>query len=47
MEDCTTMGKINGYKITGPNCNSIFLPTAGYRDGKSASIRETGIFGDY
>ena len=23
-----------GYKVTGPNGNSIFLPTAGYKDGK-------------
>lgn len=29
----TTIGGSNGYKVTGPNGNSIFLPAAGYRDG--------------
>lgn len=43
----TMMENINGYMMTGPNGNSIFLPVAGYRDGKSASLRETGIVGDY
>ena len=27
----TTQGGQNGYKVTGPNGNSIFLPAAGYR----------------
>ena len=26
---------VKGYKVTGPNGNSIFLPAAGYRDGSS------------
>lgn len=26
---------VNGYEVTGPNGNSIFLPAAGYRDGSS------------
>ena len=26
-----TKGNVNGYKVTGPNGNSIFLPAAGYR----------------
>ena len=29
----TTKGGHNGYKVTGPNGNSIFLPAAGFRDG--------------
>lgn len=31
----TTMGGHNGYKVVGPNGNSIFLPAAGYRNGDS------------
>ena len=27
----TTQNSVNGYKLTGPNGNSIFLPAAGYR----------------
>ena len=29
----TTQNGVNGYKVTGPNGNSIFLPAAGYRIG--------------
>jgi hypothetical protein len=29
----TTLGGVKGYKVTGPNGNSIFLPTAGYMYG--------------
>ncbi len=29
----TTYNNVNGYKVTGPNGNSIFLPVAGYRLG--------------
>ena len=29
----TTQNGVNGYKVTGPNGNSIFLPAAGYRNG--------------
>ena len=28
----TTQNGVNGYKVTGPNGNSIFLPAAGYRN---------------
>ena len=28
-----TLNDMNGMKITGPNGNSIFLPSAGFRDG--------------
>ncbi len=31
----TTQNGVNGYKVTGPNGNSIFLPAAGYRLGSS------------
>lgn len=31
----TTKNGVNGYKVTGPNSNYIFLPAAGYRDGTS------------
>ena len=30
--DWTTQNGVNGYKVTGPNGNSIFLPAAGYMD---------------
>lgn len=35
-EDCTWEWKNekSGYKVTGPNGNSIFLPTAGYKEDK-------------
>ena len=31
----TTQNGVKGYKVTGPNGNSIFLPAAGRRDGSS------------
>ena len=31
----TTQNGVKGYKVTGPNGNSIFLPAAGNRDGSS------------
>ena len=31
----TSQGGHNGYRVTGPNGSSIFLPAAGYRDGSS------------
>ncbi len=39
----TTQNEVNGYKVTGPNGNSIFLPAAGYRDRTGAYYR--GIYG--
>lgn len=48
-EECTwtwtTKGGHNGYKVVGPNDNSIFLPAAGYRDG--TSLYRAGEYGDY
>lgn len=34
----TTQGGHNGYKVTGPNGKSIFLPAAGYRYGTSLNL---------
>jgi len=36
---------VNGYKVTGPNGNSIFLPAAGYRGG--TSLNYDGSHGFY
>lgn len=41
----TTQGGHNGYEVTGPNGNSIFLPAAGLREGTSLS--SAGETGDY
>ncbi len=41
----TTQNEVNGYKVTGPNGNSIFLPAAGYRDG--SSLYNAGSSGYY
>ena len=35
----TTHNGVNGYRVTGPNGNSIFLPAAGYRDGTEVSYQ--------
>ena len=41
----TTLGGHNGYRVTGPNGNSIFLPAAGCRYGTSLySAGEWGIY---
>ena len=36
---------VNGYKVTGPNGNSIFLPAAGFRSG--TSLTYDGSYGRY
>ena len=41
----TTHNGVKGYKVTGPNGASIFLPAAGYRDG--ASYYNAGSYGYY
>ena len=41
----TTQNGVNGYKVEGPNGNSIFLPAAGYRTG--SSLYSVGIRGYY
>ena len=39
----TSLNGVNGYKVTGPNGNSIFLPAAGYRGGTHVNSR--GLYG--
>ena len=41
----TSQGGHNGYKVTGPNGNSIFLPAAGWRIGTASY--DLGEFGRY
>ncbi len=41
----TTQNGVKGYKVTGPNGNSIFLPAAGYRYG--SSLDDAGVLGYY
>ena len=41
----TTQIGVNGYKVTGPNGNSIFLPAAGSRGG--SSLYDAGSIGGY
>ena len=41
----TTEGGHKGYRVTGPNGKSIFLPFAGYRNG--TSVRYQGSYGYY
>ncbi len=48
-EKCTwtwiTQNGVNGYKVSGPNGNSIFLPAAGYRNDSSLDFAGShGIF---
>ncbi|MBR3846448.1 MAG: DUF1566 domain-containing protein [Alistipes sp.] len=38
----TSQGGHNGYKVTGKNGNSIFLPAAGWRGGSSLGAGEYG-----
>ena len=40
----TTQNGKNGYKVTGPNGNSIFLPAAGYRDGSLLCYAGSGSY---
>lgn len=35
----TSVNGVNGYRVTGPNGNSIFLPAAGYRYGEDVKGR--------
>ena len=41
----TKLNGVNGYKVTGPNGNSIFLPAAGFRYGTSSL--GVGSYGGY
>ena len=41
----TTHNNVNGYKVTGPNGNSIFLPVAGYKGaGPTYPAGEDGLY---
>ena len=41
----TTQNGVNGYKVTGPNGNSIFLPAAGIM--RLGTLYSAGAYGDY
>ena len=41
----TAINGVSGYRVTGPNGNSIFLPGAGYRDG--TGVYDRGSLGRY
>lgn len=41
----TSVNGVNGYRVTGRNGNSIFLPAAGYRYGKNMYYH--GVYGYY
>lgn len=41
----TTLNGVNGYKLTGPNGNSIFLPASGYYYG--IDVYNSGYYGFY
>ena len=43
----TTINEVKGYKVTGPNNNSIFLPASGQRDYRSGSLDSVGSDGFY
>ena len=43
---CTWTWTGNGYKVTGPNGNSIYLPAAGYRHC-NGGVDNVGTYGDY
>ena len=40
IEKCTWVREADGYHVTGPNGNSIFLPYTGFREGSSLSYSE-------
>ena len=49
VEGCTwewtVLNDVNGYRVTGTNGNSIFLPAAGYISGKE--VEYPGVYGMY
>lgn len=45
VNNCTWTWTNSGYRVTGPNGNSIFLPASGYRQGRgTAYVGETGSY---
>lgn len=47
FEPMKTSHGTNGYLVTGPNGNYIFLPAAGYRDGEFGDHQSGNYFGHY
>ena len=43
----TLFNGVNGFRVTGPNGNSIFLPAAGYRYSSSGALSDVGSYGNY
>ena len=43
----TLFNGVNGFRVTGPNGNSIFLPAAGYRNYSSGALYNVGSYGRY
>lgn len=43
----TLFNGVNGFRVTGPNGNSIFLPAAGYRYSSSGALDGVGSYGNY
>ena len=43
----TAQNGVNGYRVTGPNGNSIFLPAAGYRYNYGTDVHNRGYYGIY
>ncbi len=43
----TSLNGVNGYKVIGPNGNSIFLPATGFRHGVNFGDGTEGIYGYY
>lgn len=43
----TLFNGVNGFRVTGPNGNSIFLPAAGYRYISSGALDGVGSYGNY
>lgn len=46
MNKCSWSWTGNGYKVTGPNGNSIVLPASGFRNCRG-TVRDVGSSGDY
>lgn len=41
-----TIGKINGFKVSGPNGKSVFLPAAGYNSGENISDASGSLYSE-
>lgn len=47
FEECTRTWTGKGYKLVGPNGNSIFLPAAGYREWTGTKYTDCGFYWAY